>query len=67
MVALVKSPDGFLASLLGVIQAIGLGVVAYAVHRWLVPLVTRRIKLDEEELMLVALTALFSFPEWRGC
>ena len=61
MVALVKSPDGFLASLLGVIQAIGLGVVAYAVHRWLVPLVTRRIKLDEEELMLVALTALFLF------
>lgn len=61
MVALVKSPDGFLASFLGVVKAVGLGVVAYAMHRWLVPWVTHRLKLDDEELMLGALGTLFLF------
>ncbi len=61
MVALVRSPDGLDSSLLGMVYAIGLGVLAYALHRRLVPWVTRHLKLDDEELMLAALGLLFVF------
>ena len=61
MVALVKSPDGLLASALGVTKAIGLGFVALGMHKWVIPFVTRRFKLDDEELMLGALAMLFIF------
>lgn len=61
MVALLKSPDGGLVSLLAVVKAIGLGVFALGAHKWLVPWVARKIKLDDEELMLSALATLFIF------
>ncbi|MGJ8649187.1 MAG: cation:proton antiporter domain-containing protein [Opitutaceae bacterium] len=61
MVALLKSPDGALASINGVANAIALGFLAVAVHKWFVPWVTKRLHLDDEELMLGALGVLFAF------
>jgi len=61
MVALLKSPDGLLASIHGVANAIALGFLAIAAHKWLIPWVTKRLKLDDEELMLGALGMLFAF------
>ncbi len=61
MVALLKWPDGVWVSTLGVVQALGLGVLALGLHRWFVPWLTRRVKLDDEELMLGALSMLFIF------
>lgn len=61
MVALVRSPDGLDASLMGVVSTIGLGVLAYALHRRVVPSITQNLHLDEEELMLAALGLLFVF------
>ena len=61
MVALVRSPDGLNSSLMGVLYAIGLGVLAYALHRGPVPWITRHVSLDDEELMLAALGLLFVF------
>ena len=61
MVALLKSPQGWLMVCNGVANALALGILALGVHRWLVPFVVRRMKLDDEELMLGALAALFAF------
>jgi CPA2 family monovalent cation:H+ antiporter-2 len=61
MVALLKAPDGALESFYALTRAIGLGFVAIGIHRWLVPWITRRLKLDDEELMLGALGILFAF------
>lgn len=61
MVALAKWPEGIWASALGVAQALGLGLIALGLHKWLVPWVTRRVTLDDEELMLGALSMLFVF------
>jgi CPA2 family monovalent cation:H+ antiporter-2 len=61
MVALLKSPDGVLASIHGIANAIALGFLAVAVHKWFVPMITKRLKLDDEELMLGALGMLFAF------
>ena len=61
MVALLKSPDGWFAVAHGVANAIALGFLAVAFHRWMVPFVVKRLKLDDEELMLGALAVLFAF------
>ncbi|MFP4157301.1 MAG: cation:proton antiporter [Opitutales bacterium] len=61
MVALLKAPEGLWVSTFGVIKAAGLGVLALGLHRWFVPWLTRRVKLDDEELMLGALSMLFAF------
>ena len=61
LVVLHNSPLGGVASALGVAKAIGLGVLALGAHRWLVPWVAARFKLDEEELMLGSLAMLFAF------
>ncbi len=61
MVALLKSPEGAWMSAFAVVQAIGLGMLALALHKWFVPWLTRRVKLDDEELMLAALSMLFAF------
>ena len=61
MVALLKAPDGPVESVFALTRAIGLGCVAVAIHRWFVPWVTRRLKLDDEKLMLGALGILFAF------
>ena len=61
MVALLKAPDGPLESFFALSRSIGLGCVAIGIHRWFVPWVTRRLKLDDEELMLGALGILFIF------
>ncbi|MFO8027705.1 MAG: cation:proton antiporter [Opitutales bacterium] len=61
MVALLKVPEGALVSALSVAKAAGLGVLALGLHRWFVPWLTRRVKLDDEELMLGALSMLFAF------
>lgn len=50
-----------LLGLAGLVKTSGLGVFAYAVHKWCVPWITRSIKLDDEELMLVSLAMLFIF------
>ncbi|MDP4645074.1 MAG: cation:proton antiporter [Opitutales bacterium] len=61
MVALLKSPDGALASINGVANAVALGFLAVAAHKWFVPWVTKSLHLDDEELMLGALGVLFAF------
>lgn len=61
MVALLKAPGGWLVSVLGVLKAMGLGCMAIGAHKWLIPWVTRHLKLDSEELMLGALGLLFAF------
>ena len=61
MVALLKSPQGGVESFFAVTRAVGLGCVAIGIHRWFVPWITRRLKLDDEELMLGALGILFVF------
>lgn len=61
MVALLKSPDGALASINGVANAIALGFLAVGVHKWFVPWVSKSLSLDDEELMLGALGVLFAF------
>ncbi|WP_269524212.1 cation:proton antiporter [Coraliomargarita parva] len=61
MVALLKAPLGWLESIHSVANAIALGIFSLGVHKWFVPWVTRRHKLDDEELMLGALSMLFAF------
>ncbi len=61
LVVLQTVPDGWTACLLAILQTGALGTLAYAVHRWGVPWVTRHLRLDEEELMLGALATLFAF------
>lgn len=61
MVALLKSPEGWLMVCNGVANAIALGIFAAAFHRWVVPYIVKRMKLDDEELMLGALAILFAF------
>ena len=61
MVALLKSPEGWLATCKGLGSAIALGALALAFHHWIVPFVVKRMKLDDEELMLGALAILFAF------
>lgn len=61
MVALHKVPDGWLMVVNGLANAIALGILATAFHRWLVPFLVKRLKLDDEELMLFALAVLFAF------
>lgn len=61
MVALLKAPEGWLAVVNGLANAIALGFLATAFHRWVVPFVVTRLKLDDEELMLGALAVLFAF------
>ncbi|MEM8867484.1 MAG: cation:proton antiporter [Verrucomicrobiota bacterium] len=61
MVALLKLPDGAIASALGVLKTMGIGVFALGLHKWLVPWITQRLQLDDEELMLGSLAVLFTF------
>ena len=61
MIALLKSPEGLVTICKGLGSAIALGGLALAFHRWMVPYVVKRMKLDEEELMLGALAILFAF------
>ena len=61
MVALLSYPDGFLAILGSLAGAIALGLVALLMHEKLIPWVTQRLKLDDEELMLGAFGLLFIF------
>ena len=61
MVALLSVPAGAHACALSLIKALGLGSVALVTHKWLVPWVSQHLKLDEEELLLGALSLLFAF------
>lgn len=61
MVALLGYPEGLLATILNLADAIGLGLVALLMHRKLIPWITQNLQLDEEELMLGSLGILFAF------
>lgn len=61
MVALLKVPEGWMQVCLGVARAMALGCLAVGFHRWVVPPITKRLNLDDEELMLGALGMLFAF------
>ena len=61
MVALLKVPEGWLMVVNGVANAIALGILATAFHRWVVPFLVKRLKLDDEGLMLLSLAVLFAF------
>ena len=43
MVALLKSPQGWMMVCIGLANALALGIFALGVHRWLVPFVVRRM------------------------
>jgi CPA2 family monovalent cation:H+ antiporter-2 len=61
MVALLKAPHGWPMVLQGMANAMVLGLLAAGFHRWLVPFLFKRLRLDDEELMLFALAVLFAF------
>jgi Kef-type K+ transport system membrane component KefB len=61
LVALLESPAGALASAVAVSKTIALAGLAFGLHKWFVPAITRRLQLDDEELMLGALGMLFAF------
>jgi CPA2 family monovalent cation:H+ antiporter-2 len=61
MVALLKAPEGWLVSLIGISRALALGALAVVLHKWTVPYVAKKLKLDDEELMLGSLGLLFAF------
>lgn len=61
MVALLRYPEGFLATIVSLAGTIALGLVALMMNKTLIPWVTRTLKLDEEELMLGAFGMLFTF------
>lgn len=61
MVVLIKYPDGPWAISWGLFKATGLASLAYAIHRWAIPFITRTVQMDDEELMLGSLSILFIF------
>ena len=61
LVALTALGDGAAGAALAVLRAVGLGAVAVAAHRWFVPWITARFRLDDEGLMLGPLALLFGF------
>jgi CPA2 family monovalent cation:H+ antiporter-2 len=61
MVALLKLPDGIWATIGGITGTVALGLVAWLIHKRFIPWATTNLKLDEEELMLGALSMLFAF------
>lgn len=61
MVALLKAPEGWLMVVHGLANAVALGFLALGFHRWVVPFIVKRMRLDDEELMLGALAVLFAF------
>lgn len=61
LVILLKSPEGTLITIGGVSGTIALGLVAFLTHKRFIPWATTHLKLDEEELMLSALSILFAF------
>lgn len=61
LVALVRVPQGVASVVEGMVATIGLGGLAWLLHRYAVPWLTENVKLDEEELMLGALGMLFVF------
>ena len=56
--ALGEGPGG---AALAVLRAAGLGAIAVAAHRWFVPWIAARFRLDDEALMLGPLALLFGF------
>jgi len=56
-----RLPDGWREILEGVGATLGLMAVAGILLRWVVPMVVERVALDEETLLLVALSVLFGF------
>ncbi|TVP75522.1 MAG: hypothetical protein EA353_13720 [Puniceicoccaceae bacterium] len=61
IVALIHTPDGAMAVAQGLGKTFGLAMLAYAVHRWAIPIITGKMRLDDEERMLFALGTLFLF------
>lgn len=61
LVALMHAPSGWLEVVRAIASAVGLGVLAWLMHRFGVPWICRKVKLDDEELMLGSLALLFSF------
>lgn len=61
LVTLLNAPSGLLASINGLANAVALGALALAAHKWFIPWITKQVKLDDEELMLGALGLLFAF------
>ncbi len=61
LVVLLNLSEGLESILFAVGCTVLLAAVALAIHRWFAPWLTRRVRLDEEELMLGALATLFAF------
>lgn len=61
LVALIHAPSGLLEVVRAIGSAVGLGGLAWLVHRYGIPWICRNVKLDDEELMLGSLGLLFSF------
>lgn len=61
LVFLIKMPDGAMAITTGLAGTVGLALLAVVLHIWLVPQLAKKVKLDDEELLLLALSTLFVF------
>jgi len=61
LVLLIKLPEGGLAVATGLLGTAGLAMLGLALHKWVVPLLAIKVKLDDEELLLLALSLLFVF------
>ena len=61
LVMLHTLPEGSTHALLSVAYSLGVGLIALGLHQWIIPAITKRLKLDDETLMLCALALLFAF------
>ncbi len=61
IVALIHAPEGVGAVAQGLGKTVSLAAFAYAIHRWMIPLITEKMRLDDEERLLFALGTLFLF------
>ena len=61
IVGLSRWLDGTLAVVQGLLAAVGMGGIALACQRWVLPYVMMRLKLDDETLLLIVVGILFAF------
>lgn len=61
LVVLINLDQSWIAVGQGIVATIGLAALAAALHRWGVPIATRRLNLDDEGLLVSAFALLFVF------
>jgi len=61
LIGLLSAPGGWPEVLRAIGASVGLGLLSWGIHNYAIGLVCRKIKLDDEELMLGSLALLFGF------